>query len=330
MAKAWLLMSRIRRADGTIIRLSSRLYEQAKLQVEHAQHGMFAARDQDGIIEYIHRDDSRFVSGEPVALSKGRTGYQHTEEAKEKGSIAKQATKNPNHKWYVTTPLGKFNSLGEAANAHGISRVTVQRRCRNPNYPNWVFSEDDIKHIIPDISLDEIKANNHNRNKTTYKIIDPHGNTVHEICGFFRDFCVDNGLSHPHALKSCRTGNPVGYKDPNHKWYGHTVVKLNSSTPSRKEYKTSNTFIKNLIVTDAGGDILYTVYGTLVHLAEHIGVTVTALRSAFNNKTPMFNGTNGKTYSKKVPHLYHATIREATPDEISTLSWEILERIVVR
>lgn len=70
--------------------------------------------------------------------------------------------------------------------------------------------------------------------------------------------------------------------------------------------------------------------GSIRHASEHIGVTETALRSAFNNKTPMFSGTNGKTYSRNVPHLYRATIREATPSEIATHTWTILERIVTR
>lgn len=132
---------------GRSIRMNSHLYEAAKIQAkqyksDHAS-GKFAARNASGDVFYIHRTDPRYASGELVALSKGRLlGSKQSDDHKRKIAVSKLAKNNPNHKWTITTPLGTFNSLGEAASAHNTSRTTVLNRCNSQNFPDWIKTSD--------------------------------------------------------------------------------------------------------------------------------------------------------------------------------------------
>lgn len=124
---------------------NSRLFEAAKkTAIEYKRvktAGMFSAVDSQGNTYYIHQTDLRYVSGELVAKSKGRLkGYTQSDEHRQKLAATKLAQSNPNHKWIITTPLGVFNSLGEAASAHNTSRTTVLNRCDNHKFPDWIKS----------------------------------------------------------------------------------------------------------------------------------------------------------------------------------------------
>lgn len=126
------------------VRIPSRWYDEARRQSSMMKVGMFGARDADGNVEYVHSSDPRVASGELVALSKGRLlGRTLSDEHKHHISMTKMADRNPNHRWYVTTPLGRFDSLGEAARAHNTSMTTVQKRCLSDTFTNWAFSETD-------------------------------------------------------------------------------------------------------------------------------------------------------------------------------------------
>ena len=41
-----------------------------------------------------------------------------------------------NFKGYWITPFGRFESVYEAEKVSGVSKSTIQRRCRNPDYVN--------------------------------------------------------------------------------------------------------------------------------------------------------------------------------------------------
>lgn len=332
LATAFAFMSHCGKYND-VVTIPSRWYAAARIQAAELRRGMFTARDNEGNVEYVSVNDPRVLSGEMFAVSRGRlAGRTISDEHRQHIAEAKLADKNPQHKWYVTTPLGQFNSLGEAARAHDTSMTTVQKRCLSDTFSNWAFSEIKGDAVVTNISDAEAKRALYDKNKTRYHILNDTGDILHVIDGFLLDFCTTHGVSHSNILGAIRSGKVISLRDRTNPIHGCTIIKITTDkeTHAIKQYNMSTIKHKYYVITSEAGDILYLLYGSMNLVAEHIGTTPEGLRVAFKNGTPMYNGYNGKTYSKKVPHLYHATIREATPDEITTLSWEILERIVVR
>ena len=64
----------------------------------------------------------------------GGIGWKQTDEVKKKLSDSRKGKNNPNHKGVWITPLGEFDSSRSAAKAHGISKSTLQYRCKGGGY----------------------------------------------------------------------------------------------------------------------------------------------------------------------------------------------------
>lgn len=332
LATAFAFMSHCGKYNDVVM-IPSRWYAIARTQAMELRRGMFPAQDSNGNVEYVSVNDPRVLSGELFAVSRGRLlGRTFTDEHRQHIAETKLADKNPQHKWYVTTPLGQFDSLGEAARAHGTSMTTVQKRCLSNTFSNWAFSEIKGEAKVTNITDEEAKRALHDKNKTKYHILNSNGDITHVIDGHLVDFCKKHGVAHSTLLSAIRSGNSISLRDKTNPIHGCTIIKITTDKETRaiKRYRMSNAKHKHYVIMSESGEVLYTLYGSMNLVAEHIGTTPESLRVAFNNKTPMFNGTNGKTYSRNVPHLYHATIREATHEEIANHDFITLERIVVR
>ena len=68
-----------------------------------------------------------------------RFGKTHSIEAKSVMSLKKLGENHPKFiGWYVIDGT-KYNSANQAGNALGVPAITVTRRCKNVNIPNWEF-----------------------------------------------------------------------------------------------------------------------------------------------------------------------------------------------
>lgn len=319
-----------------VVNLNASFYNKA-IQTENGFNtaGMFAARCiETGTVEYISVNDPRYISGEMVAVSKGKlAGRSLTKEHKENIAAAKLAENNPNHKYYISTPLGIFNSLGEAARAHNTCATVISNRCNSPTRINYIKStslkEIEDLHKTNNASDESIEKLHRSSNKSTYTIISPNGDVLYCVNGHMRDFCVQHGFNFVKIREGTKSGMPLFSNIPDHPLHNCTVVR-ESGRSTQIQYRANTSSHKYYKIVTVAGTV-YRFYATISLISEKLRCTHSSISAALRNKTPMFSGTNGKTYGKDTPHLINAICEECTSvEEIESNQWEELYRIVER
>lgn len=72
-------------------------------------------------------------------IKEGQTGKSLTEEHKQKLSKAAKHRKSPSNHAIINIDGIIYNSLKEASKKTGVKYNTIQKRLKNPNFPNYYY-----------------------------------------------------------------------------------------------------------------------------------------------------------------------------------------------